>query len=125
MTSKKKVYLLENDNALRDLIRLSLSRGGYEVFAEKKVPVFLSTAIEEPPDLYIIDLFNPGYDSLGLIKQVREIKTEKIAPIIVLSAYGFEEIIVQTIRLGVADFILKPFNTDLLLEKIHKWVNLG
>lgn len=122
MPTPKIVFLLESDNTLRDLIRISLLRGGYEVIAEKNPIRFLEMANNRNVDLFVIDLFIPGYDALGLITEIKTNQPNASVPVIALSVYGFEEIIVETIKLGVVDFILKPFDTDMFLEKVARWV---
>ena len=69
----------------------------------------------------MIDLFLPGWDAIDFIQRIRKDVTLRAVPLMVLSSYGFEEVIIQTASLGVVDFVLKPFDVDFLLAKIKKW----
>lgn len=72
------------------------------------------------PDILILDLIMPHVDGLTLLKMIRELDTFKKPRIIMLTAFGQEEVMRQAVQLGANYFILKPFDFEHLLAKIRK-----
>lgn len=72
------------------------------------------------PDILILDLIMPHVDGLTLLKMIRELDTFKKPRIIMLTAFGQEEVMRQAVQLGANYFILKPFDFEHLLAKIRE-----
>lgn len=77
--------------------------------------------IEElTPDVIILDLIMPHVDGLSVLKNLREMNLYKKPRIIMLTAFGQEDVMRQAVQLGAHYFILKPFDFDHLLTKIRE-----
>ena len=72
------------------------------------------------PDLLIIDMQMPIMDGYSAIMHIRAIPDQKDLPVIVYSALSSSTLIKELVRLGVADFIVKPSTTETIIEKIAK-----
>lgn len=72
------------------------------------------------PDVLILDLIMPHIDGLGVLKRIRNINVEKLPNIIMLTAFGQEEVMKNAVDLGVSYFILKPFDLDNLADQIRQ-----
>ena len=72
------------------------------------------------PDILILDLIMPQVDGLTLLKMIREQEDMKKPRIIMLTAFGQEEVMRQAVQLGANYFILKPFDFEHLLAKIRE-----
>ena len=73
------------------------------------------------PDVVLLDLIMPKVDGLGVMEKLREDKTiRKMPVIIVLSAIGQESVTEDAFALGASYYIMKPFNRDIILDKIHR-----
>jgi len=72
------------------------------------------------PDLFILDIEMPGMNGYELARKIREYGQK--APIIFLTGNSTKEYVLKAIEVGAADFIVKPFNKENVLEKIKKYI---
>ncbi|MGD8368509.1 MAG: response regulator [Desulfobacterales bacterium] len=78
---------------------------------------------EEPFDLVITDLKMPGMDGLELFSEIKKIAPR--LPVILITAYGSQEIADEAVREGITDFITKPFKKDRILFSIVRSLELA
>ncbi len=74
----------------------------------------------EEPDVLILDIIMPHLDGLGVLERLREIDFKKKTKIIMLTAFGHENVTQKAVELGASYYILKPFNMELLLTRIRQ-----
>lgn len=72
------------------------------------------------PEILILDIVMPHLDGLGVLEMINNIELEKYPRVIVLSAVGQEAITQKAITLGAEYYIVKPFNLDILMKRIHQ-----
>ena len=72
------------------------------------------------PEILILDMIMPHLDGLGVLETINNIELDKYPRIIVLSAVGQEQITQKAISLGAEYYIVKPFNLDVLMKRIHQ-----
>jgi two-component system cell cycle response regulator len=84
----------------------------------------LVVAGREKPSLIILDYNMPVMDGVTMLRRLREDEDLKKTPVIMLTADSSNEIISTVARLGVRDYITKPFNEDLLLAKTSRIIGL-
>jgi DNA-binding response OmpR family regulator len=78
----------------------------------------LDVILTNPPDLILLDLQMPRLDGVGLLNQMKE---QGIAiPVVLMTFYGSEEIAIEVFRLGVRDYVIKPFTEDELLSALKR-----
>ena len=70
------------------------------------------------PRLFIIDVFLPEWNGLELVSYMKERGYLEGTRVIVLSSFGFQEVVQQAILNGADDFLLKPFEKQILLDKV-------
>lgn len=75
------------------------------------------------PDVLLLDIIMPHTDGLTVLQKMREEEKPKQAEVIMLTAFGQEEVMRKAVDFGAAYFILKPFNFDNLLEKVREVYN--
>ncbi|MFD2133487.1 sporulation transcription factor Spo0A [Pseudogracilibacillus auburnensis] len=75
---------------------------------------------ELEPDILILDIIMPHMDGLAVLQKLREKKLEKQPNIIMLTAFGQEEVMRKAVEYGASYFILKPFDFENLVEKIRE-----
>lgn len=75
------------------------------------------------PDLVILDLTMPHLDGLGVLERLRGLNLPKRPRIIVLTAFGKDELLTRLTHLGVDYFIVKPFNIHVLAERVRQFAN--
>jgi len=78
----------------------------------------LRMALSEEPDLVILDLRMPKMSGLQVLQTLRELQCS--IPVIVITAYGSEEVVVRALRLGANDYIAKPFELDEMINAIER-----
>jgi len=84
----------------------------------------LAAARRDRPDLILLDLSMPIMDGIATLKALRADPHLKSTPVVMLTAESDRENIFQVTKLGVADYILKPFREELLLQRISKIIQL-
>ncbi len=118
--NKKKILLVEDEKVLIETVTLRLEAFGYEVISAYDGFEGLEKAKKEKPDLIILDLMLPkmdGYKVCGLLKA--DTRYNKI-PIIMFTARAQESDKKMGQDVGADAYITKPFEPQLLLEKIRE-----
>lgn len=106
-TEKTRILVAEDEEPLRNLIKLHLESNGYEVgAAEDGVDALEKFRDEGPWDLVILDIMMPRLDGFSVLQEIR--KTSEV-PVIFLTALGSGDDIVKGFNLGADDYITKPF----------------
>ncbi len=119
---RPRVLVVDDDPQTLRYVRDVLSRAGYSpsIAADpREVPRLMD---EAAPHLVLLDLMLPGADGIELMKSVQELAA---APVIFLSAYGQDEVIVRAFQAGAADYVVKPFSPSELLARIQAALRRG
>jgi response regulator NasT len=112
-----RILIAEDETIIRLDLRELLERAGFEICAEAKDGVeAVELARTEQPDLAILDVKMPNLDG---IEAARRIMDERPIPIVMLTAYGQEELVSRAIEAGVFGYLVKPFRESDLLPAIH------
>lgn len=114
-----KVLIVDDAAFMRMMIKDILEKNGFEVVGEanngiKAVELFK----KESPDVVTMDITMPDMDGIEAVKKIREIDPK--AKIIMCSAMGQQTMVMDAIKAGARDFIVKPFQPDRVLEAINK-----
>jgi len=112
------IYVLEDDESVRELEMYALLGNGYEVsgFAEPKS--FYSALEKRKPDLLIIDVMLPEVDGLSITKKLRNNPKYRDMPIVMVTAKDSEMDYVKGLDCGADDYIAKPFSVMIFLSRI-------
>jgi two-component system KDP operon response regulator KdpE len=116
MSSSITVLVIDDEPAIRRLLRTSLAAQGYRVVEAADGTEALAAVARDKPDLLILDLGLPDVSGIDIIRDVRRNST---VPIIVLSVREDERGKVEALDLGADDYITKPFGTDELVARIR------
>jgi len=84
----------------------------------------LATAAREKPDLIILDVTMPVMDGVTMLTKLKEDAVLKTIPVIMLTAESGRDNVLQIAKLGVRDYLVKPFKEDQLIEKAGKIITL-
>jgi two-component system NtrC family sensor kinase len=95
-----------------------LPLGGYHVTAAYSGEEGLEAMESADPDLILCDLEMPGISGLDMLRSVQEKRGD--IPAIMMTAFGSEAVATQALRMGVKDYIVKPFTTDEILASIER-----
>ncbi len=110
-----KVLIADDDDRIREIVRLYLEAEGFEVYQAEDGNKTLEMVRKDNPDLVILDLMMPGLDGWTVCKILR--KETKI-PIIMLTAKGEENDRVLGFDLGADDYVVKPFSPRELSARV-------
>lgn len=110
-----KILIVEDDKEIAKLVKLYLSKEGYEVILAETASKGLQKYYEENPDLIILDLMLPDFSGL---KALKEIKKEKDIPIIIITAKGEEDDRILGFKEGADDYVTKPFSFKELVLRV-------
>lgn len=117
MGSKPIIFVVDDDDAVRDSLHWLIESVGLEARTFASAPEFLEAYNPAQPGCLLLDVRMPGMSGLEL--QERLAKKNAILPIIVVTAHGDVPMAVRAMKAGAVDFIEKPFNDQVLLERIH------
>ena len=116
----QKIFVIEDDENIRNLVKIALEGYGYQVLAFETAEEALELVGKEQPDLAGFDLMLPGMDGLSAIRLIRNRDDEiKNIPIIVLTAKDKEYDKVVGLDGGADDYITKPFGVLELAARIR------
>lgn len=114
-----KILIVDDAAFMRMMIKDILTKNGYEVVAEAANGV---EAVElyksHQPDLVTMDITMPEMDGIEAVKQIKAINPA--AKVIMCSAMGQQSMVMDAIKAGANDFIVKPFQADRVLEAVKK-----
>jgi AmiR/NasT family two-component response regulator len=112
-----RILVAEDETIIRMDLRQVLERAGFEVCAEARDgEEAVELAGRQQPDLAILDVKMPRLDG---IEAARRILAERPIPIVMLTAYGQDELVSRAVEAGVFGYLVKPFRESDLLPAIH------
>ncbi len=118
-TVRDRVLIVENDNVIADLIgRQALQSVGYQVLMVADASAAISKALQWAPDLIITDINLPGLSGKDLMVALNS--QGVTTPLILLAPKGQEQEIIQTFRLGAADYLLLPVREAEVISAVER-----
>jgi two-component system alkaline phosphatase synthesis response regulator PhoP len=114
-----KIYVIEDDENIRELLKVALEGFGYQIKAYEYAEPALSDMKVDKPDMAIFDLMLPGMDGLSAIRLLRQDSQLKNIPVICLTAKDKELDKVMGLDVGADDYITKPFGVLELAARIR------
>lgn len=114
----KKILIVEDEKDVLELIRYSLDKAGYATDTALTGQEALYSAIDNKPDLILLDVMLPEVDGLEVCYNLKSNPATQNIPVIMLTAKSTEADIVKGIEMGADDYITKPFSPRVLLARI-------
>lgn len=113
----KKILLVDDAAFMRKVIKDTLSKAGYSELYEAVDGADAVAKFEElHPDLVIMDITMPNMDGLEALQAIRA--KDASANIVMCSAMGQESMVMDAVRFGAKDFIVKPFKSDRVIKTV-------
>lgn len=119
MTAKPKILLIDDEASIRQLMRQVLGES-YEIAEAADGVEGLKAAQQAPPDLIILDLRMPGLDGLAVLRKLKAHAQTAGVPVIIVSALGETDTLMESQRSGAADHLIKPFDVSELRRIVHR-----
>lgn len=118
-SSRERVLVVDDARSIRDFITdYILAPRGFEILTASDGLEGLRLAFDKHPDLMIVDVQMPNMDGLEMLRrlQLRRIT----APAILITAHSSEKVAIEALRMGVRDYVLKPFDVKEMEEAIER-----
>ena len=112
----KRILIVEDEKNIVDILSFNLTREGYETLEAYDGQAGLQLALEQNPDLILLDLMLPKMDGFDVCRNLR--KENRYTPVIMLTAREEETDKVLGLELGADDYITKPFSMRELLARV-------
>ncbi len=122
-TRKNKILAIDDDGLVRRTLELLLKEAGYEPTMAAGGQEALGLLARQHFDLVITDIRMPEIDGLQVIQAVHDYcgqMKKPLIPVIVLTAYKDEPVRQAAVRMGVKEFLLKPFKMDEFLKVLER-----
>jgi GAF domain-containing protein/FixJ family two-component response regulator len=114
----EKILIIDDSTQIRSFLSEMLFPLGYAVSTASDGKRGLDKALTERPDLILLDFNLPRLSGIEILEALQKDNYE--VPVILMTAHGSESVAVQAFRLGVRDYIPKPFETEQILEVIER-----
>lgn len=116
MEKKQKVLIVEDEKNIVDILRFNLRKEGYDTLEAFDGVTGLRLALEESPDLILLDLMLPEMNGFEVCKLLRD--KGKNTPVLIITAREEEKDKILGLDLGADDYITKPFSPNVLVARI-------
>ncbi len=115
----KKVLIVDDAAFMRMMIKDILTKNGFTVAGEAENGIRAVEKYKEiQPDLVIMDITMPEMDGIQAVKEIKKINPD--ANIVMCSAMGQQAMVIESIQAGAKDFVVKPFQSDRVIEAVKK-----
>ena len=114
-TDKKTILIVDDEKPIVDILMYNLKKEGYNILEANDGEAAVEIALNEKPDLILLDVMLPKLDGLSVC---RKIKNSLNIPILMLSAKGEEVDKILGLELGADDYVTKPFSVRELMARI-------
>ena len=115
MSHRGKVYVIDDDDAMRDSLDFLLGSANFHVTLFESAFDFLNALPSIEFGCVVSDVRMPDIDGIELL---RRLKTGSIFPVVIMTGHGDVPLAVEAMKLGAADFVEKPFEDDRLIGMI-------
>ena len=115
----KRILLVEDEAAIREMVQHALSRAGFETRAVPDAAHANRVIEESVPDLILLDWMLPGVSGLEFARRLRREKATRDIPLIMLTAKGEEGDRLSGFEAGADDYVVKPFSVKELVARIN------
>ena len=116
---KKNILAVDDDIIVLTRIS-SILRNDYELVTVNSGMRALRYLREEKPDLILLDIRMAQQDGIETLREIRNMEERKDIPVIMLTGVENKDIVVESAKLGVCDYLLKPFSSTELLKRIQR-----
>ncbi|MBN2474933.1 MAG: response regulator [Pirellulales bacterium] len=117
--ARENILVVEDEEEIQELVRYNLEKEGYGVVCVESGEEALRLAVQESPNLILLDLMLPGIDGLEVCRRLKRDAATGAIRIVMLTAKGEEADIVTGLEMGADDYITKPFSPRVLIARIR------
>ncbi|NNF98157.1 MAG: response regulator [Desulfobacteraceae bacterium] len=119
-----KILTVDDSKTIRMIVKKAFTPYNCELFEAENGVEGLALAAKEKPDLIILDITMPVMSGVEMLERLKTEKEMKSIPVIMLTAESGKDNVMKIVKLGVKDYMVKPFKGDQLLDRARKVLNL-
>jgi len=119
-----KILTVDDSKTIRMIVKKAFKTYDCELFEAENGVEGLAAAAREKPDLIVLDITMPIMDGVEMLSKLKGEAALKDIPVIMLTAEAGKDNVIKVVKMGIKDYIVKPFESSLLTEKAGKIVKL-
>lgn len=119
-----RILIADDDWLNRDLLQTYLTTSGCEVMTAADGRAALDIAMDNPPDLALVDVQMPRMDGLSLCRAMKSSPATRFVPVVIVTALDSEEEKLRAIEAGADDFVTKPYSSVVLLTRVRSLLRI-
>jgi DNA-binding response OmpR family regulator len=112
-----KILTVDDSKTIRMIVKKAFSQYNCDLFEAENGVEGLALANKEIPDLIILDITMPVMTGIEMLEKLKSEKELKDIPVIMLTAESGKENVMKIVKMGVKDYIVKPFKGEQLVER--------
>ncbi len=120
----KKLLTIDDSKAVRMIVKKAFKEFDLEIPEATNGVEGLAAASKEAPDCILLDITMPVMDGIEMLTKLKADAALKHIPVIMLTAEAGKETVMKIAKIGIRDYMVKPFNEDTLIEKIGRVIDL-
>ncbi len=115
-----RILLIDDEEDIVETLKFCLEVAGYECLSGYDGTEAVAIASREKPDLLVMDVMMPVMNGIEALKKIRSTAGINRMPVIMLTAMSEKNHVTDILKLGVNDYVIKPFDKNVLIDKIKK-----
>ncbi|MFA6290061.1 MAG: response regulator [Opitutaceae bacterium] len=119
-----KLLSVDDSKTVRIIIKKAFKLYDCEIFEAANGVEGLAIATKETPDIILLDVTMPVMDGVEMLTKLKSDPALKAIPVVMLTAEGGKDNVLKIAKIGVRDYIVKPFKEDLLVQKVGRIIDL-
>ena len=119
-----KVLTVDDSKTIRMIVKKAFKEFDCELFEAENGVEGLATAAKEKPDLIVLDITMPVMNGIEMLSKLKETPELKKIPVIMLTAESGKDNVMQIVKMGVKDYMVKPFKGKDLIDRVEKIIEL-
>jgi DNA-binding response OmpR family regulator len=113
------ILVAEDEKQIGDMISFKLSNGGHQVLRAHDGEQAFALALRELPHLILLDTMMPGLSGFEVLRRLKQDATLRTVPVIMVTAKGHERDVLNGLRGGAVDYVVKPFSLKELAARVE------
>ncbi len=122
---KTRIVIADDDPTITRLVSLRLDMAGFDVFVANNGAEALAMIRANLPAMAILDVRMPGEDGLGVLRALKTDSATCDLPVMMLTGERDDATVMDAVGAGAADYMVKPFHPDRLMERVSRIVAAG
>ena len=119
-TAQQKILIVDDETDIVSTVQYRLKSCDYDVIVDNNGQEGLEKAMQEKPDIILLDINMPVMNGLEMLERLRNYPELKNTPVIMVTAYSDSDDINKAADFGISNYVTKPFNFAELTEEISK-----